>query len=137
MICKALHGWLSAAIALGLLCACADASGPDSDPTGTYTLQKVNDIDLPHVLKQEGNYKLEVLIGSLRIHEDSTFVRSTTSREIDGATTRVETEQTRGTWTRQGDSLTFRVEGVVDNIASIKDRDIIVVLDSMKFEYRR
>jgi hypothetical protein len=116
---------------------CGDSSGPDTNPSGTYTLQRVNDGPLPRTLKQGIEYKLEILIGSLRIHDDSTFVRSTTSREVDGPTSVVETRETEGTWTRQGTEIRFFVDGLPTNIAVIQARDIIVVLDSVKYEYRR
>ena len=130
------HIWLIAALGCAAI-GCGDSSGPDTNPSGTYTLNRVNDGPLPRTLKQGLDYKLEILIGSLRIHDDSTFVRSTTSREVDGPTSVVETRETEGTWTRQGTEIRFFVDGLPTNIAVIQARDIIVVLDSVKYEYRR
>lgn len=130
-------GWLVGIFVLGMLAGCGDPSGPDTNPSGHYVLQRVNDGDLPRELEQRTDYSFQILIGSLRIHEDSTFVRSTTSREIDGATTTVQTQEVTGTWTRAGDQITFTVRGQPNNISAIQERDIIVVLDSVTFEYRR
>jgi hypothetical protein len=132
---KRIYFWMITIILAGAS-ACSDAAGPDTDPSGTYNLRSIDNQNLPHTLDDRTGYKLEVLIGSLRIREDSSFIESITTREIDGATTTVQTRETRGTWSRTDDVLTMTVAGI-QTTAALQDRDIIVEVDSLVYVYRR
>lgn len=83
------------------------ATGPGGSIAGTYNLQTVNGAAPPVILLQIGAYKLEVTAANLVVNSNNTFSSSSTYRETDAGTTTTSTSVCAGTYTRNGNSLTF------------------------------
>jgi hypothetical protein len=103
------RSFLSALAATALLAACGDSgTGPDdTDIVGSYTLQTINGNAVPWRLAL-GNDWFEITSGSGNINADGTFRltydwRASVSGQVDG-----DSEDLVGTYTRNGNAITFR-----------------------------
>ncbi len=103
---------LIVALAVSLLTGCGDSTGPEAI-AGNYTLRTINGQDLPFLIVQVLDDKIELTAGSLRINSDNTFSANLTLATTDGGATTSETETTTGTYTLNGTALTFTSGGEV------------------------
>ena len=106
-------------IGLAALFAGIAACGDDGDATGTsgtsifgtYTLQTVDGTNLPFVLFQIGNDKLEITAGSVRLNSDNTYSLSISLRVTQAGTVTTETDTGAGTFTATGSTIQFSDPG--------------------------
>jgi hypothetical protein len=102
------RSFLSALAGLALLTACGDSSGPgETDIVGSYTLQTMNGNALPWRAIVIGNDWFEFTSGSGSINADGTYSltlnwRESTSGQIDSGA-----EPSVGTYSRNGNAITF------------------------------
>ena len=97
---------LTVALAVSLLTGCGDATGPEGI-AGNYTLRTVNGQELPVIIIQVLDEKIEVTAGSWRINSDETFSTSLTLATTTGGTTTSETGTNTGTYILSGSAITF------------------------------
>ena len=67
---------------LALVCAaaCSDSAGPEDSHLGRYRLLTIDGRDVPAIMLENANSRLEFLSGSLRLNADGTFTDSTEIR---------------------------------------------------------
>jgi hypothetical protein len=94
------------------LLACGDSSGPEfSSAVGTWNLATVNGSALPFTVALSQNYQLELLGDVFVASENGTYTESATLRETENGTATTTTEQTNGTWTQSGNTVTVTESG--------------------------
>lgn len=105
---------ITAAALLTTTLACGKDDGPQApeNVTGKYTLQTVNGNPPPVTLidfsDQTGSYKLELLGGWVSVNANGTFTEEHSWRETEnGVVTSEGPESGSGTYTRNGNTLTF------------------------------
>jgi ABC-type glycerol-3-phosphate transport system substrate-binding protein len=122
------------AIALGaLLVACGGgdkSTGPSDTVSGTFTLRTVNGSNLPFTVFAFPDYKIEITASVLTMSANKTYTEATTWRETDGGTVREETEPTSGTYTRNGDRITFRDTEGETLTGTISGNTITIIIDN-------
>jgi hypothetical protein len=105
-------------LAMGaVLAACGgdSSTGPESaNVTGTYALQTINGQATPVTIIQIATYRLEVVSGSLAINTNNTFSNTLTYRETDSGQIVTGSETCTGTYSRNGNSVTFNEADVVN-----------------------
>ena len=92
-----------------LFAACSDDStGPNADVTGSYALITLNGSGLPVVISFDQSSTFRITGGNVTLSSNNTFTSSGTYQETlaSGQTTTV-TETCNGTYTRNGNSITF------------------------------
>ena len=94
--------------AVTLFAACSDTSGPNGDVTGSYALITLNGSGLPVVVVFDQFSTFRITGGNVTLNSNGTFTSSGTYEQIltNGPTTTV-TETCDGTYTRNGNSITF------------------------------
>lgn len=99
------------AVAMVVVAGCGgDSTGP-TGPQGTYRLERVNGGSLPFLAEQFGDFRIDILAGSLTVRADHSFSAEITSQQTDGSASQTIAEQTAGTWTSSGSSITFAETG--------------------------
>src|SRR5215207_1261249 len=88
-------------------CGGGDKSTGPGTLAGTYDLQSINGIAPPVTIYQEGTFKVEVTDAGITMNADNTFVGSTTIRESDVGGSSSSSTVCLGTYTRNGNSITF------------------------------
>ena len=97
-----------ASIAAVALAACGgDSTAPPASIAGTYVLQTVNSAPLPFTVIATTDYKFEILSDSYQIRDDGTYSGTSQFRETLNGTATVETDNSTGTYTRAGSSITL------------------------------
>jgi hypothetical protein len=92
--------------------ACGDSSGPDfSSAVGTWNLVTVNGSALPFTVELSQIYRLELLSDVFVASENGTYTESSTLRETESGTATTTTEQSNGTWTQTGNTVTVTESG--------------------------
>lgn len=100
---------------LPLLAACDDDStGPDTSHVGTYELQSVGGEAVPASFEDEGGI-FTVLDGSITLAAGGTFSFEAESEWTEGGVTTPETHALSGTYTRNGNNITFVHAGGADS----------------------
>lgn len=94
--------------AVTLFAACSDSSGPNAGVTGSYALITLNGSGLPVVVFFDQFSTFRITGGNVTLNSNNTFSSSGTYQETvtNGQTTTV-TETCDGTYTRNGNSITF------------------------------
>lgn len=102
---------LATLLSLTLVLACGgDSSGPggsSASVNGTYTLKTVNGAAMPVTLATAPGYSLRITSASFTVNANNTFSNTATFQETQGSATVSETETCSGTYTKNGNSLTF------------------------------
>ena len=94
--------------AVTLFAACSDSSGPNSDVTGSYALITLNGSGLPVVVFFDQNSTFRITGGNVTLSSNGTFTSSGTYQEtLAGGQSTTATETCNGTYTRNGNSITF------------------------------
>ncbi len=99
-----------------------DSTAPAASIAGTYALQTVNSAPLPFTVIAITDYKLEILSDSYQIRDDGTYSGTTQFRETQSGTVTVNSENSSGTYTRSGSSITltdsvdptYKITGTLD-----------------------
>lgn len=94
--------------AVTLIAACSDSTGPNADVTGSYDLVTLNGSGLPIVVSFDPTSTLRITGGNVTLNSNNTFTSSGSYQETfaNGQTT-TGTEACDGTYTRNGNSITF------------------------------
>jgi hypothetical protein len=122
------RSFLSALAAIALLAACGDSgTGPDdTNIAGSYTLQTINGNSLPWRLGG-GNDWFEFTSGSGNINADGTFTLTYNWRESISGQVDAGSEPLVGTYTRNGNAITFTEASTGDTATgTISGRQISV-----------
>ena len=94
--------------AVSLFAACSDSSGPNSDVTGSYALITINGSGLPVVIFFDQFATFRIVGGNVTLNSNGTFTSSGTYQEtLSNGQVSSETETCNGTYTRNGNSVTF------------------------------
>jgi hypothetical protein len=96
---------------VALLTACGDSTGPGGRIAGTYQLETINGDPLPVTIFEFGPYRAEALSGDLVVRANNTFSTSLTLRETDAGGVMTTTITCTGTYTVDGNTVTFREQG--------------------------
>ncbi len=134
------RSFLSALAGLALLAACGgDSTGPgETNVVGSYTLQTVNGNNLPWRAIVIGNDWFEIASGSGSINADGTYSLTFNWRESIAGQTDEGSESSVGTYTRNGNAITFR-DASDGSTASgtISGRQISVTVEGVVLVYVR
>jgi hypothetical protein len=128
---------LAAVISLSILGACGDddSTGPsESSIVGSYTLQTVNGNTMPWRFVVVGNDWIEITGGSGDINTGGTYSLTLNYRAMESGQTTTFSETSTGTYTRNGNAVSFtdgsdgsRANGTVSgNQISVTDEDGVV-----------
>ncbi|HET9424329.1 MAG TPA: hypothetical protein VFO55_03075 [Gemmatimonadaceae bacterium] len=124
-----------ASVAVTLLAACGDATGPTS-PVAAYALSSVDTKALPVVMYAEEGYSLEVTAGEMTLTADGKYTASMRVVEtVDGnKSTYVDTES--GTWTQaDGGAITLKPTGAAEYSATWSGKTLTVPVFEQTFVY--
>jgi hypothetical protein len=103
------RSFLCAVTGLAVLAACGDSTGPgDTNIVGSYTLQTVNGNRLPWRVIVIGNDFFEITGGGGNINADGTYSLTFNWRESVSGQEDTGSESSVGTYTRTGNTITFR-----------------------------
>jgi len=105
---------IAAILIAGTIACSGESTGPggiDNDLTGTYSLQTINGSPVPVVVFQLPGFSLTVMSGTVTLNSGGSFTGVLTYRQVDGQQTATITETCTGTYTVNGNSVTFS-EGV-------------------------
>ena len=119
-----------------LFLACGDSTGPEAI-AGNYTLRTIDGQDLPAVILQVLNDKVEVTAGSLRINSDLTFSSSLTAAATTSGTTTSATDTQTGTYTLNGTAITLRFQDASTSTGSITGNTLTVIDEGLSLVYRK
>ena len=119
-----------------LFLACGDSTGPGAI-AGNYTLRTIDGQDLPAVILQVLNDKVEVTAGSLRINSDLTFSSSLTAAATTSGTTTSATDTQTGTYTLNGTAITLRFQDASTSTGSITGNTLTVIDEGLSLVYRK
>lgn len=123
-----------------MLAACGgDSTGPDeTNVVGSYTLQTVNGNNLPWRLLVVGNDWFEITGGSGSINADGTYSLTFSWRESESGQVSTGSESSVGTYTRNGNAITFRdASDGLTAIGTISGRQISVTSEGVVFVFVR
>ena len=126
---------LTVALAVSLLTGCGDSTGPE-DIAGNYTLRSINGQDLPFLIIQVLEDKVEITAGSFRINSDLTYSTSVTVTVTESGTTTSETETDTGTYTLTGTTLTF-TSGADTFTGSITGNTLTFIDEGLTLVYQK
>jgi hypothetical protein len=101
--------WLTLAMVVVAGCG-GDSTGP-TGPQGTYRLERVNGGSLPFLAEQFGDFRIDIVSGSLIVRADHTFSAEITSQQTNGSASQTIAEQAAGSWTSNGSAITFTEPG--------------------------
>ena len=94
------------------LASCRDVSAPvESNLVGSWHLQRINGQELPFVTALSASSRSDILAADIVINADGTMATSQTSKTTVGSTAVIETDGSRGTWFRSGNTLTLYSSG--------------------------
>ena len=100
--------------AVTLFAACSDSSGPNSSLTGSYDLITINGAGMPFVVFFDQSSRLEIIGGDVTLNSNGTFSSSGTYRQtLGGGPAQTVTETCLGTYTVNGNSITFNEPTIV------------------------
>lgn len=101
--------------AVTLFMACSDSSGPNNNVTGSYALITINGAGLPVVIFFDQFSTFQITSGTVTLNSNNTFVTTATYREtLTGGQSTTITENCNGTYTMNGNSITFTEPTVVN-----------------------
>lgn len=124
-----------------ILTACGGDSdgptGPDTSHVGTYTLSTLNGTNLPFVLVQVGNDKLEITQGSMTLNADNTFSDRATLRETVGGAVSTEQSTSTGTYSRNNNALSFTYSDGSVIAGSLSGGQLTIAQDGVVGVYRK
>lgn len=100
--------WIVPILGIALITSCGggDASGPTATVVGTYTLSSVNGSSIPATFTN-GSQSLKVNSGNIVINSGTTYSETTNYTETSAGTSVTTTEVCTGTFTKNGNSLSF------------------------------
>lgn len=90
-----------------VLAACGDSSGPPANITGTYTLETVNNAQLPFTTDEDETYKAEILASAITLRADKTYTWDFTGRSTDYGVPTTNTDTFTGTYSVSGSTITL------------------------------
>ena len=90
--------------------ACGDSSGPNSAISGTYTLRSINGENLPAVIWQAGDDRVQVTSGSRTLNASGSYNDVTNFLVSNGTSTFPDQATETGTYTQSGNTVTFRAK---------------------------
>ena len=128
--------FLTTILTAALLTACGDATGPE----GAYVLRMVGNQELPVVLVQVLDNKLEITSGVLRINNDNTYDAAYDFRTTEGGTVENTTVAETGTYTVTDSSIQFTTSsGVFSGTFSgtISGNDLTIIIDGVTWVYSK
>jgi hypothetical protein len=133
------RSFLSALAALALIAACGgDSTGPgDTNIVGSYTLQTVNGNPVPWRAIVIGNDWFEIRGGSGSINADGTYSLTFHWRESVAGLPDEGSESSVGTYTRNGNAITFRDASGSTASGTITGRQISVTSEGVVLVYVR
>lgn len=99
----------AASLSLGTA-ACHDTAGTEPSPAGTYALVTVNGKAPPQLVARNANGDLEVMSATLVLKNDGTYASTYVYRAVANPSGNVE-QTTRGAWTVNGATVTYRPDG--------------------------
>ena len=99
--------------AVTLFAACSDSSGPNSSLTGSYDLITINGAGMPFVVFFDQSSRLEIIGGDVTLNSNGTFSSSGTYRQTLAGSAQTVTETCLGTYTVNGNSITFNEPTIV------------------------
>ena len=99
---------LTALLTVLVAAACGDSSGPDNAITGTYTLRSINGEDLPVVIRDAPDDRVEVTSGSLTLNANGSYSDVINFLVSNGTSTFPDRATDSGTYTQSGNTVTFR-----------------------------
>ncbi len=126
-----------------LLAACGeDSNSPtgtdDTSIFGTYALQTILGESLPLIALEEGDDKLEITAGSIRLNSDDTYSRSVTTRLTQSGNVTTDVFTVTGTFTANGSTLQFSGSGDEGPFTgSISGNTLTIIDASRPFVYRK
>lgn len=96
-------------MAVVLVPACSDSTGPNRAVTGNYTLISVNGVLIPVVFSVEQFFTLRITAGTLTLSSNNTFNASATYEQTPagGGPKTTDTQTCSGTYTMNGNTVTF------------------------------
>ncbi|HYD53638.1 MAG TPA: hypothetical protein VEA99_13465 [Gemmatimonadaceae bacterium] len=134
----------SAVLVVGsLLAGCGGDDGSPTEPTsgsiaGTYTLRTVNGNNLPFTILQVGADKIELMNETITVAEGGSFTQQGTVRLTESGTVTTESYADAGSYTRNGTSVTFRVNSDGTTITgTIANGSITAAADGFSLVYRK
>jgi hypothetical protein len=100
---------------------CSDSTGPGSSLSGTYSLtllgtQRVGSNPPASLYYNSASDHIEILGSQITLYNDGTYTDVTTVQDTYFAPTTVRDEQTSGTWTLSGSTLTLQDRNDFSNI---------------------
>ena len=127
------------ASAIATVCGCGSGSSGPTGPTtrseaGVYTLVSLNGQALPTSVA-EGGRQIEVVSGTLTLGSDHTVRVSTSYRLSPGAAPA--TNEVSGTYSIQGDALTFSYSNGGRNSGTLDGDTLRVTNEGVVWTYRR
>jgi hypothetical protein len=134
------RSFLSALAGFALFAACGgDSTGPgDTNIVGSYTLQSINGNPVPWRAIVIGNDWFEIASGSGSINADGTYSLTFNWRESVAGETDEGSESLVGTYTRNGNAITFRdASDGSTAIGTISGRQISVTSEGVVLVYVR
>ena len=126
-----------------LLTACGGDSDSPTEPNGasivgTYALQTILGESLPLIALEEGDDKLEITAGSIRLNSDDTYSRSVTTRLTQSGNVTTDVFTVAGTFTANGSTLQFSGSGDEGPFTgSISGNTLTIIDESRPFVYRK
>lgn len=120
-----------------LLASCDSFTGPDDSHIGTFELQTVNGSALPFLAAEVGADRLEIMEGFITTSDDGAFTNGFTFRETrDGQVSTVPQEVT-GTFTRNGNQITFIDSRGGSFVGSLEGSTVTVAGQGATFVFRK
>ena len=129
---------LTLLLALGTAgCSSDDSTGPDISVDGTWTLQTVNGSNLPYVVAQAGNDKVEVTADVLTVASGA-FTELTTIRVTSGGAVTTQSIPDAGTYSINGTAVTFTFQSDGSTgTGTLNENSLIVVTQGLSLLYRK
>jgi hypothetical protein len=116
----------------------AVAPAPPADVVGTYTLEQIDNSDLPAVVDRTTTRTIELMAETLTLKADRTFSDVTTLREKAGTSDRTITQQASGTYIVNGNIVIFAyAPNNARATATYNSGALSMVVSGIGYRYRR
>lgn len=131
-------------LSLGLL-ACLDATAPEDQIVGSWTLISVNALLLPATLEQTETSKLEIVSWTFAFSVERTFAMKRVTRTTESGVATLHTENKSGTYVVSGNNVTITQTGtgsidtatILGTHMTIEDFDLASPSGSWVYSFRK
>ena len=127
---------LFAFVMIGFACG-GDSTGPNDSVAGSYSLRTINGANLPFIIAQTGQDKIELTADVLTLTDGGAFTQITTIRTTINGQASTSSISDAGFYTRNGTAISATFNSGGTATGTISGGQITVAQDGFSYVYRK